>query len=70
MCGDNPPYWCEPCLPDPDDVPVCGYGPRPEHAAMFRAKQQMGACDGGDNHWPPHVCTYHIRRREYYGENK
>ena len=53
-------------LPNDNEL-LGGYDPHPEHPAMTRAKQEYGGCDEGANHWPPHVCTYHIRRREYFG---
>lgn len=66
MCGENPPFWCEP-MPGSSSPPGV-YCQPPEHPAMSRAKQEFGLCDGGDNHCPPHVCTYHLRRREYFGK--
>lgn len=64
-CGEAPPFWCEPALFGNDCLG--GYRPRTEHADMRRAKDDT-KCDGGFNHWPPHICSYHMRHREYYGE--
>jgi len=58
-----------PALPPPPVAPPCGDGsvsPRADHDTSGRKNHQFGLCGGAD-HWPPHVCTHHIRRREYYG---